>query len=340
MPTLQPPPDDADRIERALGWRPSTYRPAATSRGATASAARWIVLGGKRSAFVKIGATEVTARLFRREIQNYETIQAPFMPQVLGFFDDGVRPVLALEDLSSAHWPPPWTKGQVQALLDVLGELHDLRPPRHLERVRRDGGASWRAVAEDPGRWAALGLCSMAWLEDSLPRLISAAAEAALEGEALVHLDVRGDNVCFRGEDVILLDWPEAAIANPDLDVAFWLPSLQADGGPPPESILPKAPEIAAWVAGFSSRGPRCRRSRMRSTFGRCSYGRRGRRCHGRRGRLTSASDDLPLGADALWVVCPSSTDESSTRFGPCEVRCARATDAPRWRPGVIVASR
>ena len=248
---MEPHPDDADRIEGALGWRPSTYRPAATSRDATASAARWIVARGARSAFVKIGATEVTARMFRREIRNYETIQAPFMPQVLGFFDDGVRPVLALEDLSSAHWPPPWTSSQIQMLLETLEMLHGLTPPGHLERVTGDGGSSWRTVAEDPGRWAALGLCSIAWLEDSLPRLISAAAEAALEGEALVHLDIRGDNVCFRGNDAIILDWPEAAIANPDLDVAFWLPSLRADGGPSPESILPKAPEIAAWVAGY-----------------------------------------------------------------------------------------
>jgi hypothetical protein len=49
----------------------------------------------------------------------------------------------------------------------------------------------------------------------------------------------------------MILDWPEAAIANPDLDLAFWLPSLQADGGPGPESILGQAPELAAWVAGY-----------------------------------------------------------------------------------------
>jgi hypothetical protein len=29
------------------------------------------------------------------------------------------------------------------------------------------------------------------------------------------------------------------------------LPSLHYEGGPPPEAILPGAPEVAAWVAGF-----------------------------------------------------------------------------------------
>jgi hypothetical protein len=37
----------------------------------------------------------------------------------------------------------------------------------------------------------------------------------------------------------------------PDLDLAFWLPSLEADGGPPLASMLRDAPELAAWVAGY-----------------------------------------------------------------------------------------
>jgi len=46
-----------------------------------------------------------------------------------------------------------------------------------------------------------------------------------------------------------------AVIGNPLLDVAFWLPSLQAEGGPRPEAILPDASELAAWVAGFFCSG-------------------------------------------------------------------------------------
>ena len=94
-------------------------------------------------------------------------------------------------------------------------------------------------------------MCSVEWLEAALPTMIQAAAAAPLEGDALVHLDVRGDNVCFRGPAAVILDWPAASIANPDLDIAFWLPSLESDGGPPPEAVLPRAPELAAWVAGF-----------------------------------------------------------------------------------------
>lgn len=248
---MEPPRDDVDRTEQALGWRPVSWRPATQSRGTTEAAARWIVGSGTRTAFVKVGATEVTARLFRREHENYETIRAPFMPRLLGYFDDGVRPVLALEDLSSATWPPPWTDRQIDAVLLRLDELHGIPLPEHLTRLEAADGADWRRVAADPANWARLGLCSADWLEDALPSLTEAAGAAPLAGDALVHLDIRSDNVCFREGRAVLLDWPEAAIANPDLDVAFWLPSLEADGGPSPESILPGHPELAAWTAGY-----------------------------------------------------------------------------------------
>ena len=242
---------DLGRMERALGWRPASWRPAAVGRGTSESAARWVVADGSRRAFVKIGATPVTARLFRREHLNYERIRAPMMPRMLGFFDDGDRPALAIEDLSEAVWPPPWGPGQVDAVLAALDVLHGVDPPGHLERVAGDGGKDWQAVGEDPFRWAALGLCSPDWLERCVPVFLAAAAAAPLAGDALVHLDVRSDNVCFRGTEAILIDWPEAAVATPELDVAFWLPSLASENGSLPEATLRDAPELAAWVAGF-----------------------------------------------------------------------------------------
>jgi hypothetical protein len=40
-------------------------------------------------------------------------------------------------------------------------------------------------------------------------------------------------------------------VGNARLDVAFWLPTLVAEGGPRPEAILPHAAAEAAFVAGF-----------------------------------------------------------------------------------------
>ncbi len=256
-PSAAPARGDVDRMERALGWRPRWFRPATLGRGMSDVAARWIVADAhdanprRRSAFAKIGATELTAEWTRVEHRNYRSISGSFLPEVLGFDDDGVRPALALEDLSQAEWPPPWTERRVADVLDALSEIHDARPPDHLARRPDAEGADWRAIAADPVPFLALGLCSAAWLRAALPALIAASAEAPLAGNSLVHMDVRSDNLCFRDGRTVAIDWNHATIANPDLDIAFWLPSLHAEGGPPPESILSSAPALAAWVAGF-----------------------------------------------------------------------------------------
>ena len=70
---FEPPPGDIDRMERALGWRPQSSRLATTDRGMTDTAARWLVAddpvieAAHRSAFVKVGATEMTADWTRTE---------------------------------------------------------------------------------------------------------------------------------------------------------------------------------------------------------------------------------------------------------------------------------
>jgi len=256
-----PPPDDIDRMERALGWRPQQFHPARADRATGGAGARWIVSEGRdaaigiRSAFVKIGATRITADWFRAEWRNYVSLRGWFLPTVLGFDDDGERPTLALEDLSAADWPPPWDDERVAAVLDALAAVRETRPPDHLIRRELSSDAHWQEVAAERAPFLALGLCSAAWLDAALPALIDAASSAPLAGDALVHLDIRSDNLCFRDGRAILIDWNHAQLANPDLDVAFWLPSLHAEGGPAPESILPDAPALAAWVAGFFCAG-------------------------------------------------------------------------------------
>jgi aminoglycoside phosphotransferase (APT) family kinase protein len=84
-----------------------------------------------------------------------------------------------------------------------------------------------------------------------LPSLLAASQECVLAGDCFLHFDVRSDNVCFEGDRTVLVDWNWAVIGNPVIDVAAWLPSLEAEGGPPPEEILPDAPEAASLVAGF-----------------------------------------------------------------------------------------
>jgi aminoglycoside phosphotransferase (APT) family kinase protein len=72
-----------------------------------------------------------------------------------------------------------------------------------------------------------------------------------LHGEALTHTDVRSDNLCFLGERVVLIDWNWTCRGNPLADLAFWLPSLEIEGGPAPETILAEGAPFAALISGY-----------------------------------------------------------------------------------------
>jgi hypothetical protein len=242
------------RALRKLRAEPAAWGPVTT--GGYTPARRWIVtLADGATAFVKVATDEQTASWLRDEHLAYSILRgATFMPAYLGWYDDGEAPVLALEDLSDAAWPPPWTPDAVGAVRAALDDLHAMPPYEDLPRADddhlglRDG---WQEVAADPSPFLALGLCSPDWLERHLAVLDVAARSAPLGGEALLHFDVRSDNVCLSDGRALLVDWNWATVGNPDLDLVGWLPSLQAEGGPAPDEIAPGRGELAAAIAGF-----------------------------------------------------------------------------------------
>jgi hypothetical protein len=218
-------------------------------------AERWIVeLGDGRSAFVKAAVNELTAEWLRKEHRMYAELSAPFMPNLLGWSDDGTAPMLMLEDLSSCAVAPPWTEARVDAVLATLREVAATPPPAWLRpsteaRWIADG---WRRVAEDPTPLLGTGIVSQRWLEAGLPTLLAASGPHVIAGSELCHFDVRSDNLFFRPDgSAVLIDWNVAEVGNARLDVAFWLPSLVLEGGPPPDAVLPDAAPEAAVVAGF-----------------------------------------------------------------------------------------
>lgn len=258
---MEPTPQETATVRRALkrlrsapvAWGPVTS-------GGHTPARRWVVtLEDGNRAFVKVATDDLTASWLREEHRYYAIMRgAPFMPGYVGWYDDGKRPALALEDLSWAEWPPPWTRDRVRAVLSALDLVHDWPVPDDTPSAadpRLELREGWDEVERDVGPLLALGLCSAEWLERALPVLREAALAAPLEGGALLHFDVRSDNVCFRPDGTaVLVDWNWTSVGNPLVDVAFWLPSLHAEGGPPPEDVLHVAnglDRLAACCAGF-----------------------------------------------------------------------------------------
>lgn len=240
-----------ERIERALGSRPVRYEP---RPGGYSTADRFAVtLADGRRAFVKSSEAENLAGWLRREYEVYAHLSGSFIPELLGWDDDGVRPVLAIEDLSDADWSARWDARRVEAVLDATRALAASTPPPNTGPVRKTFAGlfdRWRQVEADPEPFLSLGLRDRAWLERALPPILAAADAVPADGDAVLHLDIRSDNLCFRDGRVVLVDWNWASLGNPDVDVAGWLPSLAVEGGPQPWEILPDAAGLAAWLAG------------------------------------------------------------------------------------------
>lgn len=185
-------------------------------------------------------------RLFAKEapaseIAVYEALDADFLPRVHDVRDG----ILLLEDLSEAHWPPPYPD-DTSALFGALEAVAATPPPPQLPRLTV--GSRWEAIAQEPRPLLALGLVPADWLDRALPALIEAEARVPMSGRGLVHYDVWARNLCFAERGVVLVDWAMAHIGNPRIDLAFALLSLRVERARTP--AVDDEPALAAYVTG------------------------------------------------------------------------------------------
>lgn len=240
------------RLERALGKR---IVEAARRTGGYSRALRLqLSLADGSSVFAKVATTSDTARWLRREAVVYQALGSrPFLAEFQGFDDHPEQPFLLLEDLSAAHWPPPWDTERVDAVLAALTMVRTAPVPVATPSLEAERMVlcQWATIAADPKPFLSLGLCSDKWLARTLPTLLAAEKKLVLAGESLVHLDIRSDNLCFVGGRAVIVDWNWSSVGNPEADLACWLPSLHAEGGPLPENLLPDGAPWAAALTGF-----------------------------------------------------------------------------------------
>jgi Ser/Thr protein kinase RdoA (MazF antagonist) len=152
---------------------------------------------------------------------------------LLACHDDGEWIALVFEDVDGHHPSTPWNPAEVSAVHAALADLARVTTPCRLPvptaaELCGPELAGWERIAADHP------LALDPWVAGHLPVLRAAAdrALAGLEGQTLVHGDVRADNLLLRADGTVaVVDWPHACRGPAWLDRLLLCVNLLLYGG-------------------------------------------------------------------------------------------------------------
>lgn len=245
---------DAYLKERVETLIQSPIRSTRTVSGGYTKAHRLVCETDKGPMFLKVGVDAFTNMGLQREIELYRTMNLECMPRVLAADSTEQAPILVLEDLSHCRWPPPWQEEDLSRTLAMIHRVHETKLSEEVRSVVQKPNkvlGGWQNIAQNPEAFLATGLVSSEWLKAALPKLVEAERACCHEGKALVHFDLRSDNLCIGDEQVYLIDWNWAQLGNPTLDLGFFINTVCMETGRQQEIFLQDAPAEAASLCGF-----------------------------------------------------------------------------------------
>ncbi|MEW1960095.1 phosphotransferase [Kineococcus sp. NPDC059986] len=126
-------------------------------------------------------------------------------PRLLGAREVGDWQVLVLEDVPGRHPTLPWRADELALVVAALQELAAVGTPCPVP--------------------------DLPTARESLATELPAEALAHLDGDTLVHLDLRADNLLIADGRAVLLDWPHAAVGPRWLDLLALLFEVDRLGG-------------------------------------------------------------------------------------------------------------
>lgn len=203
------------RIEAILGA--SVIAHVSHPGGFSPGTADTVTCADGSTAFVKAVHPDLNARspeIHRAELKVMRGLPPGLpAPRLIDGFEADDWVVLVLENVDAEHPALPWTRASFEHALDAVLDLSDRLTPSPLDDL---GTAS----AECAGMWGCWSHVREnvpadldPWVVEHLDLFIARAAASldALDGDTLVHLDVRSDNLLLRPNgEVVVIDWPWA----------------------------------------------------------------------------------------------------------------------------------
>lgn len=209
-----------------------------------------LVTGYGERVFVKAVGESLNAfavQLYRREAAVAplldERVPAPAFQWSATERIDGDDWVALAFDAADGPGPGrPWTAAGVAAAVDLADRIGDLPAPAELDPLAAEEFRHWHQVAADPELIAEI-MALDPWAGERVEQLMALADgwAAAVAGTALVHGDLRPDNMVTLAGAAAAVDWPSAAVGAPWFDVVAMLPSMVLEGAGDAEELLAKS---------------------------------------------------------------------------------------------------
>lgn len=219
------------------------FGPTASFALTTASGARFFCKG------THPGNTKEGHAAVLREVENLRTFPElrRFGADLRGLAGGDGWHLMVLEHVPRVTSVPPWTLDATERVVALVADFHRSTPTR-AEAILHDRWSSdliakaqnWHTLLEKADvreGFLALfadGAAAARWLDDTeLEQLVRLKNKSAGIGgpRGWTHMDIRSDNLILADGRVALIDWPVLSFGPQLLDIAFFVPSLEGQGG-------------------------------------------------------------------------------------------------------------
>ena len=208
------------------------------------------------------------AAFLRDEHRHMSLFDEDVRCEILAWEDHAERPLLVLEDLRDARWPPPWEPGDVERVRATLERVWDAadatgcRAASASRTCSADGGGSPRR----PSGFLSSGSRRASGSTRASTRLVDAERSIDVDGDDFIHMDIRSDNMCFDGRPRRVSSTGTGRCAARAISISrAGCRRCDSKADRCPRRSRPGSATTPPAISGSSRRTRRCRRRRRRA---------------------------------------------------------------------------